>query len=57
MNEKDIHFEAHVKVEDMMVSKTELLLERIEKLLHDEFSIGHVTLQFECDRCEVEKLV
>jgi len=57
VNEKDIHFEAHVKVEDMMVSKTELLLERIEKLLHDEFSIGHVTLQFECDRCEVEKLV
>lgn len=57
VNEQDIHFEAHIKVEDMMVSKTELLLERIEKLLHNEFSIGHVTLQFECDRCEIEKLV
>jgi len=57
VNEKDIHFEAHVKVEDMMVSKTELLLEKVEKLLHDKFDIGHVTLQFECNRCEVEELV
>lgn len=57
VNEKDIHFEAHIKVEDMMVSKTEVLLERVEKILHEEFDIGHVTLQFECDRCEVEKLV
>ena len=57
VNEKDIHFEAHIKVEDMMVSKTEILLEKVETLLHEKFSIGHVTLQFECDRCEVEKLV
>ncbi len=57
VNEKDIHFEAHIKVEDMMVSKTEVLLEKVEKLLHDDFNIGHVTLQFECNRCEVEKLV
>ncbi len=57
VNEKNIYFEAHVKVEDMMVSNTEVLLEKVEKLLHDEFDIGHVTLQFECDRCEIEKLV
>lgn len=57
VNERNIYFEAHVKVEDMMVSKTEALLEKVEKLLYDKFNIGHVTLQFECDRCEVEKLV
>lgn len=57
VNERDIYFEAHVKVEDMMVSKTEVLLEKVEKLLRDQFDIGHVTLQFECDRCEIEKLV
>ena len=53
VNEKNIYFEAHVKVEDMMVSNTEVLLEKVEKLLHDDFDIGHVTLQFECDRCEI----
>ncbi len=57
INEKDTHFEAHVKVEDMMVSKTEQLLEQVEKLLREEFNINHVTLQFECNRCEVEGLV
>jgi len=57
VNEKDIHFEAHVKVEDMRVSKTELLLEKVEKSLHDKFDINHVTLQFECDRCDTNGLV
>lgn len=57
VNEKDIHFEAHVKVEDMMVSNTEDLLEKVENILHDEFEIGHVTLQFECDRCDTDELI
>ena len=57
VNEKDIHFEAHVKVSDMLVSKTEILISEIEKMLHDKFKIRHVTLQFECDRCEVDNLV
>jgi len=41
----------------MMVSKTELLISEIEKLMHDEFETGHVTLQFECDRCGTDRLV
>ena len=57
VNEKDIHFEAHVKVNDMLVSKTEILIAEIEKVLLQKFNIGHVTLQFECDRCEVDSLV
>lgn len=57
VNERDLHFEAHVKVEDMQVSKTERILEKVEKLLHDEFEIGHVTLQFECSRCEDGTLI
>ena len=57
VNEHDLHFEAHVKVEDMYVSKTELILEKVEKLLHDEFEIGHVTLQFECSRCKDGTLI
>ncbi len=51
VNENDIHFEAHVKVTDMTVSQTELIQEEIEKLLHSKFNVSHVTLQFECDKC------
>jgi len=57
VNERDTHFEAHVKVLDMMVSNTEFLISEIEKLMHDKFKINHVTLQFECDRCESEGLI
>ncbi len=57
VNEKNVHFEAHVLVEDQMVSKTEMILEQVEKLLHDKFEIGHVTLQFECTRCENGSLI
>ncbi len=57
VNEKDIHFEVHIKVADMMVSNTEYLISEIEKLMHDEFEINHVTLQFECDRCESDGLI
>ncbi len=57
VNEKDTHFEAHIKVTDMMVSKTELLISEVEKLMHNKFEINHVTLQFECDRCESEGLI
>ena len=57
VNEKDIHFEVHIKVADMMVSNTEYLISEIEKLMHNEFEINHVTLQFECDRCESDGLI
>ncbi len=52
INEHDIHFEAHVNVEDQLISDTEKVLEKAENLLHKKFDIGHVTLQFECTRCE-----
>jgi len=57
VNEKDIHFEAHAKVENTLVSNTEKLLEKIETVMHEKFNINHVTLQFECDRCEKDELI
>ncbi len=52
VDEKDIHFEAHVKVNDMQVSETERILNKIEEALHHKYDINHITLQFETDRCE-----
>lgn len=51
VGENDIHFEAHINVDDMMISESNRLRIQIEKILDDKFNIHHVTLQFECKQC------
>jgi cobalt-zinc-cadmium efflux system protein len=51
LDEKNINFEAHVNVKDMMVSETRKIHEKIEEELHEHFEITHVTIQFECNCC------
>jgi cobalt-zinc-cadmium efflux system protein len=50
-NERTIHFEAHVELEDMLLSQTEGIRKNIERLLEDRFGVSHITLQFECRTC------
>ena len=57
VGEKDIHFEAHINVTDMLVSETAEVQEKVEKILTGEFPIKHITLQFECDTCDTERLI
>ena len=57
LNDNDTHFEAHIEVEDMAVSKTIDIQKLIEHELHDRYEINHTTLQFECDKCDTKKLV
>lgn len=57
LNDNNTHFEAHIEVEDMFVSKTAEIQKLIENELHERYEINHTTLQFECDQCEVKKLV
>jgi cobalt-zinc-cadmium efflux system protein len=57
LSEKDIHFEAHIDVEDMQVSETTNLSCKIEEKLKHHHGITHVTLQFESDKCASKKLV
>lgn len=57
LGEQDIHFEAHIEVEDMMVSETDLLSGIIEDKLKHHFGITHTTLQFEVGKCASKKLV
>ena len=56
LNEQNIHFEAHIDVEDMKVSETGTLSKLIEEKLH-HYNITHVTFQFECDACRSKTLV
>lgn len=56
LNEQNIHFEAHVDVEDMKISETGALSQLIEEKLHHH-NINHITFQFECDACRTKTLV
>jgi cobalt-zinc-cadmium efflux system protein len=51
LDETHIHFEAHLEVCDMLVSKAEILGAEIEKVLKEKFGITHTTLQFETLGC------
>lgn len=42
---------------DLKISQTDKLLEKIDKLLYDNFGIDHVTLQFEHNACREKELV
>ena len=57
VGENDVHLEAHIDVPDMMISKSNKLGEKIEKVLKSKFKINHITLQFECDKCKDAGLV
>jgi len=56
--ENDIHLEAHITVDDQLLSKVALLREQLEKLLHDRFEINHTTFQIEsvADNCKTADL-
>ncbi len=57
VGENDNHFEAHVNVQDMKISESGGLLHQIEDLLNEKFSINHVTIQLECDKCPETNLI
>jgi len=45
---------AHVFIDDLSTSEAASIRERAESMLRREFNIGHVTLQMECERCDVD---
>lgn len=50
-DEKTIYFEAHVDLEDMLLSDAEKVYDKLEHLLKEQYGISHVTLQAEVDKC------
>jgi cobalt-zinc-cadmium efflux system protein len=57
LGEHDIHFEAHIDVDDMRVSQTTSLCDIVEEKLKHNYGITHITLQFETDKCDSKSLV
>ncbi|MBD5654721.1 MAG: cation transporter, partial [Candidatus Eremiobacteraeota bacterium] len=48
---------AHVLLADARISEASSILRRLECVLAEEFDIEHVTIQFECESCEVNERV
>lgn len=51
INEKTIYFEAHIDMDDMLLSEAEKVCDKIEYFLKEHYGISHVTLQAEVDKC------
>ncbi len=51
INEKTIYFEAHIDMEDMLLSEADKIHDQIEHYLIEHHGISHVTLQAEADKC------
>lgn len=50
-NEETVYFEAHIEVDDCLLSSACVVADKIEGLLKERYGIAHVTLQFETGRC------
>jgi cobalt-zinc-cadmium efflux system protein len=51
VDEKTIHFEAHLDMDDMSLCDVQTIYGQIEHLLSKRYGITHVTLQAEVDKC------
>lgn len=50
LDESNINFEAHVTIDDMLLSDTGRINDEIEHTL-EHYGINHITIQFECECC------
>jgi cobalt-zinc-cadmium efflux system protein len=57
LNDADIHFEAHIEVDDIPVSRTAEIRAAIERTLLERYHINHTTLQFESNCCARKELI
>lgn len=57
LNDRSIHFEAHIDVDDNLLSDLAPLVDEINRRLAANHGIDHVTIQFECGRCQNKDLL
>jgi cobalt-zinc-cadmium efflux system protein len=54
-NEETVYFEAHIDLDDCLLSGACVVADKIEGLLKERYGIAHVTLQFETGRCSEKR--
>jgi cobalt-zinc-cadmium efflux system protein len=58
LNDLDIHFECHMDLRsDIRISETDKIKDDVHDILHDNFNITHVTIQFEYNCCEDKNMI
>lgn len=58
LNEEEVHMEAHIDFhKDISLSDFDLILERIEKIVHNDFGINHVNIQPEYNKPDDKDII
>ena len=58
LNEAENHLEAHIDFhEDITLSQFDVILNKVEKLLHDKFKINHVNIQPEYQKDDPKDII
>ena len=58
LTDSQVHFECHVDLcDNIHISESELIRKKIIKILGDQFSIDHFTIQFEYNFCHDKNMI
>jgi cobalt-zinc-cadmium efflux system protein len=58
MDDISVHFECHVDLfENSRVSETDIVYDKIEKVLKEKHHISHLTIQFEHHKCDDKEMI
>ena len=58
LNDDELHLEAHLEFkEDISISEFDVILHKIERLLHEEFAINHVNIQPEFNKEDPKEII
>ena len=58
LTDREVHFEAHIDLsDDLKVSDSQMVVDKVQEILKKKFDIDHVTLQLEYDRCDNKDLI
>ena len=58
LNDDELHLEAHLELtENVSITEFDSILHNIERLLHDEFQINHVTIQPEFEKTDAKDII
>ncbi len=58
LNERETHLEAHIDFQkDIRISEFDIILNRIEKILFQDFGIKHINIQPEFKKCDSKDII
>jgi cobalt-zinc-cadmium efflux system protein len=58
LTDREIHFECHIDLtEDLRVSNTEYIKEKIQGILRNKYGITHITMQYEYNCCDDKNMI